>query len=489
MPTSIAHAALSAAAVGVLLTALHRAGPRAGGLAAAVPISSIPALFWLSLERGGAYATTAVLGTLWGTGLTVLLAASFARLAVAWPAALAGLVAWLAVGGLATVTRDLADGAGRGRRADRLRDPVRACRLAAPAGGRCEPAFRQAQRSAAVDGHGRCHVAAGVGAVPAQRSAVLRAGRRHPPGRHVRDRRELPARRCAPDARGSAAATSTAWRPRRRSSAPWAAAWALGAGAWAWPMGLAARGLRAAGPAPLAADTAASRRASPRAAAPADRHQRATCPSWRFLSTVETRDESHADPRQQCRSRGTPPFPRAPIDRRAAAGMRCGSGLAATRTSRRCPPSTPPRVSGRRSSARPSRWPRASRCCASRSTRPDSTPRLPASSAPCSRAGWRGAPGGACDPADARPRHAGRGSGGPGVPRGRPAGRRRPTIPPAAPRCTRCSISRDSTPCRPIGSRTACGSGEEATSPFGCRARHRPPSASTSTPRSRSAGA
>ena len=104
MPTSIAHAALSAAAVGVLLSALHRAGPRAGGLAAAVPVNSIPALFWLSLERGGAYATTAVLGTLWGTGLTVLLAASFARLALAWPAALAGLVAWLAIGGLATLT-------------------------------------------------------------------------------------------------------------------------------------------------------------------------------------------------------------------------------------------------------------------------------------------------------------------------------------------------------------------------------------------------
>ena len=104
MPTSIAHAALSAAAVGVLLWVLRRAGPRAGGLAAAVPISSLPALFWLSLERGGAYAATAVLGTLWGTGLTVLLAASFARLALAWPAALAGLVAWLAVGGLATVT-------------------------------------------------------------------------------------------------------------------------------------------------------------------------------------------------------------------------------------------------------------------------------------------------------------------------------------------------------------------------------------------------
>ena len=102
--TAIAHAALSAAAVGVLLSALHRAGPRAGGLAAAVPVNSIPALFWLSLERGGAYATTAVLGTLWGTGLTVLLGASFARLALAWHAAPAGLVAGVAIGSLATLT-------------------------------------------------------------------------------------------------------------------------------------------------------------------------------------------------------------------------------------------------------------------------------------------------------------------------------------------------------------------------------------------------
>jgi hypothetical protein len=70
--TSFAHAVLSAAAVGLLLSTLRRAGPRAGGLAAAVPISSVPALFWLSLEHGGGYAASAVLGSLWGTGLTVL---------------------------------------------------------------------------------------------------------------------------------------------------------------------------------------------------------------------------------------------------------------------------------------------------------------------------------------------------------------------------------------------------------------------------------
>jgi len=100
----LVHAVLSAAAVGVLLSTLRRAGPRAGGLAAAVPISSVPALFWLSLEHGGAYAGTAVLGSLWGTGLTVLLGASFARLALAVHAALAGALAWLGIGALVALT-------------------------------------------------------------------------------------------------------------------------------------------------------------------------------------------------------------------------------------------------------------------------------------------------------------------------------------------------------------------------------------------------
>ena len=105
--TSFAHAVLSAAAVGLLLSTLRRAGPRAGGLAAAVPISSVPALFWLSLEHGGGYATSAVLGSLWGTGLTVLLGASFARMALAVHAALAGVLAWVAIAGLVALTSAL----------------------------------------------------------------------------------------------------------------------------------------------------------------------------------------------------------------------------------------------------------------------------------------------------------------------------------------------------------------------------------------------
>jgi hypothetical protein len=71
---SLLRAALSAVAVGLLLALLRRAGPRAGGLAAAVPVNSMPALFWLWFEHGGAYAATAARGSLWGTGFTALLA-------------------------------------------------------------------------------------------------------------------------------------------------------------------------------------------------------------------------------------------------------------------------------------------------------------------------------------------------------------------------------------------------------------------------------
>lgn len=63
------------------------------GLAAAIPINSVPALFWLSMEHGNTYTASAALGTLGGTGLTVLLGAGFARIAAALHTGRAGLPA------------------------------------------------------------------------------------------------------------------------------------------------------------------------------------------------------------------------------------------------------------------------------------------------------------------------------------------------------------------------------------------------------------
>jgi hypothetical protein len=94
----LAKAALSAAAVGALLTMLRHATPRASGLAAAVPISSMPALFWLFLEHGGEYAGTVALGSFWGTGVTALLGVAFARLISVCHAGIAASLACAAVG-------------------------------------------------------------------------------------------------------------------------------------------------------------------------------------------------------------------------------------------------------------------------------------------------------------------------------------------------------------------------------------------------------
>jgi hypothetical protein len=82
MPSAhLARAALSAAAVGVLLLLLRRSGPRAGGLVAAVPVNSMPALFWLWMEHGAVFASRAALGSLWCTGLAALAGLGFAHLA------------------------------------------------------------------------------------------------------------------------------------------------------------------------------------------------------------------------------------------------------------------------------------------------------------------------------------------------------------------------------------------------------------------------
>lgn len=83
---SLTHAALSAAAVAILPWILRRAGPRAAGLAAAVPINSLPALFWLSQAHGGAFAASAALGALCGTGLSAVLGGWVVRVAASRPA-------------------------------------------------------------------------------------------------------------------------------------------------------------------------------------------------------------------------------------------------------------------------------------------------------------------------------------------------------------------------------------------------------------------
>lgn len=101
---ALVRAALSAASIGLLLTLLRRVGPRAGGLAAALPISSTPALFWLWREQGADYAARAALGSLWATGLASLLALAFARLALIAPPGRAAWVAWLGIGTVAALT-------------------------------------------------------------------------------------------------------------------------------------------------------------------------------------------------------------------------------------------------------------------------------------------------------------------------------------------------------------------------------------------------
>ena len=85
----VAQAAVSAATAGLVLALLRRAGPRSGGLAAAVPVTSMPALYWLAAERGGSYAAAAAAGSLWGTfasaAMAWLGAVLLLRRASAWP--------------------------------------------------------------------------------------------------------------------------------------------------------------------------------------------------------------------------------------------------------------------------------------------------------------------------------------------------------------------------------------------------------------------
>jgi hypothetical protein len=150
------------------------------------------------------------------------------------------VLAWLAIAGLVALTWALPAMPATVAVLTCRRDPVRACGAAAPAGERPASARAPAHRNLAVDGRGRRHVAAGDRALRHSGPQLCGLVAAIPlVGMFARARR-LSARRRAADAPGFSGATSTAWRPRRRSSAPWPWPWALDAGAWAWPIGLAA---------------------------------------------------------------------------------------------------------------------------------------------------------------------------------------------------------------------------------------------------------
>jgi len=242
MPTaSLARAALSAAAVAVLLMALRHAGPRAGGLAAAVPINSMPALFWLSVEHGGGYAAAAALGSLWGTGLTVLLGLTFARMALACHALVAALLAWLAIGALAALSWALPPAPGGAAAALALvtivigqvalpRPPSGPRRHGAGRGGPLQSVVVAGAMSMLVSElsrHGGPRFCGLVAAIPVVGMCALYAGYRQ--GGVALMLRVL---RGYLDGMLAKAACLGAL----------GSAWAVGAGAWAWPAALAAAG-------------------------------------------------------------------------------------------------------------------------------------------------------------------------------------------------------------------------------------------------------
>lgn len=95
----------TAAFVGLLMALLRRAGPRLAGLAAAVPVTSMPTLFWLSQQRGVNFAADAAVASLWATGLTALLALTYARLCLRLRAPVAATLALTGVAALALATQ------------------------------------------------------------------------------------------------------------------------------------------------------------------------------------------------------------------------------------------------------------------------------------------------------------------------------------------------------------------------------------------------
>lgn len=69
---------LTALAVALVLCVLRRAGPRFGGLAAAIPVTSVPALAWASWEQGPGFAAASATAALLATGMTGLFALRYA---------------------------------------------------------------------------------------------------------------------------------------------------------------------------------------------------------------------------------------------------------------------------------------------------------------------------------------------------------------------------------------------------------------------------
>ena len=103
MPTlcvTLLRGGLTALAVAVVLHLLRRAGPRAGGLAAALPMTSLPALAWSSIEQGPAFTAAAAAAALLTTAMTGVFALLFAHAAGRWPPRRALVAALLPGAGL-----------------------------------------------------------------------------------------------------------------------------------------------------------------------------------------------------------------------------------------------------------------------------------------------------------------------------------------------------------------------------------------------------
>lgn len=80
---------LTALAVALVLGLLRRVGPRAGGLAAAIPVTSVPALAWMAREQGADFAAASATAALLATGMTGVFALFYAWLARRHQAAVA----------------------------------------------------------------------------------------------------------------------------------------------------------------------------------------------------------------------------------------------------------------------------------------------------------------------------------------------------------------------------------------------------------------